>query len=345
MQNEPSPDSVAASSTRDANFSLEPYEIKAQNLFVRHPANPLLKPSVMPFECKSVCNPAAVVIGSEVLLLLRIIDLHDKSFLYVARSSDGISNWSIEPEPLLSPDIDSQWYDNVGCEDPRITFLEDRQEYIITYVGVSRLGACVCLATTSDFKTATRMGIIIHPYNKDASIMPIKFGGQYRLLHRPTAGPLEAIWMSSSRDLLHWGEPRCVVEESDKPGWDDGKVGAGPTPIELAHGWLLIFHGVETIPNGWIYRMGMVLLDKEEPSKVVARWPYWLMEPAAPYEYSAANRAIIFPTGSFMRNGILHIYYGAGDTTVALATVGMNEMDTFRAELSEARKQKEIKSE
>jgi predicted GH43/DUF377 family glycosyl hydrolase len=288
----------------------------------------------MPIPCKAVCNPAAIVINDEVLLLLRVIDNDDRSYLYVARSADGITGWRIEPEPLLSPKVDAQWYDNIGCEDPRITYLEDRREYAITYVGASRYGACVCLAVTTDFVSAQRMGVIIHPYNKDAAIMPGKFDGQYRLLHRPTAGPLEAIWMSSSSDLLHWGEPKCVLEESDKPGWDDGKVGTGPTPIEVTHGWLLIFHGVQTIENGWIYRMGMMLLDKDEPSKVVARWPYWLMEPSQPYELSAANRAIIFPTGAFMRNEILHIYYGAGDTVVALATIGGAGMAEFRDELT-----------
>jgi len=267
-----------------------------------------------------------------------VIDNQDRSHLYVARSSDGITNWKIEPQPLLTPDVNSEWYDNAGCEDPRITFLAETGEYLITYVGASRLGACVCIAKTSDFVTAERLGIVIHPYNKDAAILPKRFDGKYRMLHRPTAGPLEDIWMSSSPDLLHWGQPRCVVEESNKPGWDDGKVGTGPTPIETDEGWLLIFHGVETIENGWIYRMGMVMLDKEEPSKVTARWPYWLMEPHEPYEFSATNRGIVFPSGAFVKDGALFVYYGAGDTSVALATMSIQAMTEFREELQAARK-------
>ena len=324
---------TAVAQTSDDDGSFGPYEMSARSLFVRHPANPILTPADMPIACKSVCNPAAVLIEDTVLLLLRVIDNNDKSHLFVARSSDGIGNWEIEPTPLLSPNNSAEWYDNHGCEDPRLTYMEDTQEYLVTYVGSSRLGASVCLASTKDFKIAKRMGVIIHPYNKDAAVLPRKFDGQFRLLHRPTAGPLEAVWMSSSYDLLHWGEPTCVVEESDKPGWQDGKVGCGPTPIEVEHGWLLIYHGVQAISEGWIYRVGMVLLDKDEPRKVVARWPYWLMEPKEPYEFSETNRAIIFPTGLFVRDGVMHIYYGAGDTVVALATVGVEAMRSFRNEL------------
>jgi predicted GH43/DUF377 family glycosyl hydrolase len=324
--------------TDGSTFDLKPYEIKAQSLFTRHPKNPILLPTDMPIPCKAVCNPAAVLFGDDVLLLLRVIGHDDRSHLFVARSRDGITDWRIDQKPLLSPDTSTEWFDSVGCEDPRITYVDERQEYMITYVGSSSLGACVCLASTKDFQTATRLGAIMHPYNKDAMLFPRRFNGQYRLLHRPSAGPLEAIWMSSSSDLLHWGEPRCIVQESDKPGWDDGKVGAGPPPIEQTHGWLLIFHGVQAIENGWIYRIGMVLLDRDEPSKVIVRWPYWLMEPREPYEFSDSKRAIIFPTGAFVRDGVLHIYYGAGDTCVGLATIGVKSMREMRDELSEARK-------
>jgi beta-1,4-mannooligosaccharide/beta-1,4-mannosyl-N-acetylglucosamine phosphorylase len=290
----------------------------------------------MPIPCKSVCNPAAVFFGGEFLLLLRVIDQDDRSHLFVARSADGVGNWRVEKEPLLTPDRDSQWFDNLGCEDPRITPMEESGEYAITYVGYSRLGACVCMAITSDFATVTKLGVIIHPYNKDAALLPRKSDGHYRLLHRPTAGPLENIWMSSSPDLLHWGHPVCVLEESDKPGWDDGKVGAGPPPIETPHGLLLIFHGVESIDNGWIYRMGMVLLDKNNPENVIVRWPYWLMEPCEPYEFSSANRAIIFPTGAILRDNLMYVYYGAGDTVVGLATVEPSAIKEFEDELDRA---------
>jgi predicted GH43/DUF377 family glycosyl hydrolase len=329
--------------TEQSGALLQPYEVKAQRLFVRCPKNPILQPSDMPIPCKAVCNPAAIVIDDYVLLLLRVIDHQDRSHLFVARSKDGVSGWTIESEPLLTPLKDAGWYDNIACEDPRITFMEDTQEFAITYVGVSEFGACVCLALTGDFVTARRLGIVIHPYNKDAAILPKKFDGKYRLLHRPTSGPLEDVWMSSSPDLLHWGEPVNVLRESDQPGWYDGKVGTGPTPIETEHGWLLLFHGVQSIDQGWIYRMGMVMLDKDEPSRIIVKWPYWLMEPQEPYEFSATNRAIIFPTGAFIRDGILQVYYGAGDTVVAVATVDADSLKEFRNEISMAQSALEAK--
>ena len=226
---------------------------RARELFQRHPANPILQPKDMPFPCKSVCNPGVCRFEGDVLLLLRVIGDDDRSHLYVARSQDGVTDWRIEPTPLLSPDIDARWYDDQACEDPRITYLEDREEWIIAYVGVSRFGAGVCLASTKDFQTVTRLGMAIHPYNKDAALLPRRINGTYRLLHRPTAGPLENIWMSESEDLIHWGNPCCVLEEQDQPGWDSGKVGTGPPPFEGEGGWVLIFHGVMRVNDAWEY--------------------------------------------------------------------------------------------
>lgn len=321
--------------TKRDNAALAIYVERARALFVREPTNPILKPTDMPFSCKAVCNPAACLIDGEVLLLLRVIDNSDRSHLYVARSADGIHGWRIEPTPLLSPDIGAGWYDDWGCEDPRITYLEERAEYVITYVGYSRYGAGVCLATTKDFVTATRLGMAIHPYNKDAALFPRKIGGKYQLLHRPTAGPLENIWISESDDLMHWGSPRCVLEEADQPGWDSGKVGAGPPPMEVSDGWFLIFHGVMQVEDSWEYRFGMALLDKDDPSKLLKRWPEWLFGPEEPYEMRPNSGGVVFPTGLIEKNGRLLVYYGAGDTTVALAIADSEILHQFGHEVED----------
>ena len=289
-------------------------------LFTRHPANPILTVKDIPFPCKAVCNPAACRIEGETVLLLRAIDLQDRSHLVVARSQDGVGGWQVEAEPLLSPGPNAAWYETLGCEDPRITYLPDRQEYVIAYVGASEYGAGVCLATTRDFRTVERLGLVIHPYDKDAALFPRKIGGRYFLLHRPSAGPLENVWLSESEDLRHWGAPQCVLREEDKPGWDSGKVGAGPPPIETPDGWLLIFHGVEQRENGWLYRVGLTLLDLDDPSKIIARLPHWAMEPREAYEIAEDRPGILFPTGTTLVDGVLSLYYGAADTSVAFAT-------------------------
>lgn len=313
---------------------LETYVEHARELFHRHPANPILKPSDMPFPCKAVCNPGVCRIDDSVLLLLRVICEDDRSHLHVARSRDGVTDWKIEKTPLLSPDIDAQWYDDRGCEDPRITYLEERGEYIITYVGLSRFGSGICLASTKDFRTVNRMGLVIHPYNKDAVLFPRRINGKYCLLHRPTAGPLENIWLSESDDLLHWGNPRCVLEEEDQPGWDSGKVGAGPPPFETPHGWGLIFHGVKHMNSGWEYRFGVAMLEKENPARIVYRWPEWVFGPTEPYEVNGDKPGIIFPTGLLLWDDSLSIYYGAADTSVALATARRGLLRDLRREAS-----------
>lgn len=295
-------------------------------LFERNLANPILQAGDMPFPCKAVCNPAACLIDGETLLLLRVIDNEDHSHLVVARSQDGIGGWRLQDPPLLSPSQADEWYETLGCEDPRITYLADEGIYVIAYVGVSDQGAGVCLATTKDFQSVSRLGLVIHPYNKDAALFPRKIGGRYLLLHRPTAGPLENIWLSESEDLRHWGSPLCVLQENQQPGWDSGKVGAGPTPIETPDGWLLIFHGVQLEETGWMYRVGMALLDLEDPSRIIAKVPTWVFGPMKPYELREGKPGIVFPTGAVMQDDTLRFYYGAADTTVAVAGARMSDL-------------------
>ncbi len=319
--------------TRQDNAAFAPYIERAREIFVREPSNPILTPSDMPFPCKAVCNPAAHIVDGEVLLLLRVISHDDKSYLHVARSADGVTGWRVEPKALLSPDEGADWYDNWGCEDSRITYIKERGEYVITYVGYSRYGAGVCLAATQDFQSVSRLGMVIHPYNKDAALFPRKIGGKYRMLHRPTSGPLENIWISESDDLIQWGNPRCVLEEAEAPGWDSGKVGAGPPPIEVPEGWFLIFHGVEQLENSWEYRFGMALLDKERPNLLLKRWPEWVFGPQEPYEMRPDNSGVVFPTGIVIKDDRLFVYYGAADTTVALATAKIEVLRQFHQQL------------
>ena len=300
--------------------------MNAPELFTRSPTNPILQAGNMPFPCKAVCNPAACLVDGETLLLLRAIDNEDHSHLVVARSQDGFGGWRMQNPPLLSPRQSDAWYEALGCEDARITYLADEGVYVIAYVGSSKQGAGVCLATTKDFKSVSRLGMVIHPYNKDAALFPRKVGGRYLLLHRPTAGPLENIWLSESEDLRHWGNPVCVLQEDQQPGWDSGKVGTGPTPIETTEGWLLIFHGVQLEQAGWLYRVGLALLDLDDPARIIAKSPNWVFGPTAPYELRGEKPGIVFPTGAVVQDGTLRLYYGAADTSVAVASARMDDL-------------------
>lgn len=320
----------AESATTDAM----PYLQRLRELFQRSPENPILEPKDMPMACKAVCNPGAVEFGEEILLLLRVINDHDRSSLVVARSRDGVKDWQIESEPLLKPEGD--WYDEWGCEDPRVTYVADRNEYVIVYVGYSRFGAGVCLATTTDFKTVARLGMVLHPYNKDAALFPERIHGKYRLLHRPTMAPLEDIWISESDDLIHWGKPFNVLQESDRPGWQGGKIGAGAPPYKGIHGWILVYHGVERTDDHWLYRTGIAVLDFDDPQNVVRAWPEWVFSPQEPYEFDDRGQGIVFPTGMICRNGTIMLYYGAGDRSVCLATADLEQVREVSKEYIES---------
>ena len=296
-----------------------------RELFTRSPKNPILQAGNMPFPCKAVCNPAACLVDGETLLL-RAIDNEDHSHLVVAWSKDGIGGWRMQDPPLLSPGEGDAWYGALGCEDARITYLADEGMYVIAYVGSSKQGAGVCLATTKDFESVSRLGMVIHLYNKDAALFPRKVGGRHLLLHRPTAGPLENIWLSESEDLRHWGNPVCVLQEDQQPGWDSGKVGTGPTPIETPEGWLLIFHGVQLEQTGWLYQVGLALLDLDDPAHIIAKSPNWVFGPTAPYELRGEKPGIVFPTGAVVQDGTLRLYYGAADTSVAVASARMDDL-------------------
>jgi beta-1,4-mannooligosaccharide/beta-1,4-mannosyl-N-acetylglucosamine phosphorylase len=304
-------------------------------LFERSELNPIINPRDIPYACDCVCNPAATLFNGETLLLLRVIDQLGSSHITVARSKDGESDWQIDAEPLLAPTDRNLPYEVYGCEDPRVSFLEDRGEYVITYTGFSPLGAGVCIATTKDFKSVNRYGLVLAPNNKDASVFPRKIGGRYWMLHRPALGSMEHIWLAESEDLIHWGRPWMIIEERGGPWWDGEKVGGGPPPIETEDGWLIIFHGVQQTSHGPIYRVGLALLDLEDPRKVIRRLPRWVFGPKENYESTGLIPGVVFPTGAIVNGDDISLYYGAADTRIALAR---GKVSTLLAALREAGK-------
>lgn len=250
---------------------------------------------------------------------MRVTDQIGASHLTVARSKNGETDWVIDDEPLLAPTDRNLPYEVYGCEDPRITYLEDRDQYAIAYTGFSPLGAGVCIATTEDFKIIDRFGLVLAPNNKDASIFPRKIGGKYWMLHRPALGSMEHIWLAASQDLVYWGRPWMIIEERGGPWWDGEKVGGGPPPIETKDGWLIIFHGVQQTSHGPIYRVGLALLDLEDPRKVIRRLPRWVFGPKTDYESNGLIPGVVFPTGAIVDGDDISLYYGAADTRIGMA--------------------------
>lgn len=298
-----------------------------KKIFKRAKANPLLSPSDMPFSAAAVLNPGATEQDGQVVLLLRVEDLAGYSNIHVARSRNGIDGWQIETEPILRYGTEGHMYERWGCEDARVTWLAEEKRWYITYTAYSPMGAAVALARSDDLATVERMGLIFSPNNKDAALFPEKLDGdRWAVMHRPDAGGIEHIWLAYSPDLLHWGDPHCVLREGPGAAWDAVKVGAGPPPILTKHGWLLIYHGVKAYGGLLVYRTGVALLDRNQPHKIVARLPNWLFQAEAPYEVTGHVPNVVFPTGVLLRGDELWIYYGAADTHTCLVTAKLDDV-------------------
>ena len=237
----------------------------------------------MPYPANSVFNPGAARVDDETILLVRVEDLRGISQLHVARSADGETGWRFDPEPLLRADVDRDPEETWGCEDPRLTWLPEREEWAIAYTAYSRRGPLVSLATTRDFRTVRRLGPVMPPEDKDAALFPRRFGGRWAMIHRPS--PLRGgahMWLSYSPDMRHWGDHKLLLEARDGAWWDAGKIGLGPPPLETPEGWLVMYHGVRVTSDGPIYRAGLALLDLEDPGIVLHRSDEWVFGPETP---------------------------------------------------------------
>ncbi len=249
--------------------------------------------------------------------------LTSMSHLRVARSRDGV-HFDIERSPALAP---ANLYETFGCEDPRITLIDGT--YWINYTAVSEHGISTALASTRDFRTFERRGIIFPPQNRDVTIFPEKIGGRYVALHRPMAERpgQSSIWIASSPDLISWGNHAFVA--AARPGeWDDSKIGGGAVPFRVKwknkDAWLEVYHGVTDSPP--TYSLGALLLDFDEPGKVLARSREPILRPEAVYEREGFYGNVVFTCGLIASGDMVRIYYGAADAVIAVADLSLAEI-------------------
>ena len=300
-------------------------------LFERHPDNPILTAEHWSYPVNSVFNPGAVRLepDGETLLLCRVEDRRGISHLTAARSADGVTGWRIDDAPTLRPDPERHPEELWGIEDPRIVWVPELGRYVVTYTAYSRAGPAVSLAVTEDFRTFERMGLAQPPEDKDAALFPRRFKGRWAMIHRPVSGAHAGhMWLSFSPDLKHWGGYELVLEARRGAWWDAGKIGLSPPPIETPEGWLIIYHGVRHTASGAIYRVGLALLDLEDPTRCVLRADDWVFGPRAPYEMVGDVGDVVFPCGATLADDgdTLRLYYGAADTVVALATGSLSKI-------------------
>lgn len=209
-----------------------------------------------------------------------------------------------------------------GIEDCRVIEIEGT--FNLTYTMVSHYGVGVGLMQTRDWKKMDRRGMIFPPHNKDCAIFGEKIKGKYYALHRPSSPQLGGnyIWLAESPDLLHWGNHQCIATTREMK-WDSARVGAGAAPIKTSEGWLEIYHGANSDHR---YCLGALLLDLQDPSKVIARSEQPIMEPTAEYELKGFFGNVIFTNGHLIEGDTLRVYYGASDEVICSAEFSIHSI-------------------
>ena len=291
------------------------------SLFTRHVGNPILSVVQWPYPINSVFNAGATLLADgSTLLLCRVEDRRGLSHLCAARSENGVDGWKVDAEPTLLPDAghpEEIW----GIEDPRITYVPELGQYVVTYTSFARGGPGVSLAMTKDFRSFERIGVVMTPEDKDAALLPRRIGGLWALIHRPMTTLGVHMWISYSPDLRFWGNHKLMLLARRGGWWDANKIGLSPPPIETDRGWLVLYHGVRHTASGALYRIGLALFDINEPEKCLLRGESWIFGPEADYERLGDVRDVVFPCGYTLGadGDSINLYYGAADSCIALA--------------------------
>jgi beta-1,4-mannooligosaccharide/beta-1,4-mannosyl-N-acetylglucosamine phosphorylase len=302
----------------------------------RYSKNPVI-PRDLISGANSIFNSAVVPFGNGFAGVFRVDDTSRNMRLHNGRSKDGFK-FELEPEPIQWQCGDSELGRFVEAYDPRVVFLDGR--YYVTWCN-NYHGYTIGLGWTADFKTFHQMENCFLPYNRNGVLFPRKINGKYFMLSRPSDTghtPFGDIFVSQSPDLIHWGCHRHVMApKKDKLTWQCTKIGAGPVPIETTEGWLLIYHGVLTSCNGFVYNMGAALLDLDRPWTVLARTKPYLLNPRMLYECVGDVPNVVFPCAALAdaTTGRLAIYYGCADTVTGLAFCQVDQLIEFTKDNSE----------
>ena len=238
------------------------------------------------------------------------------SYLRLVFSDNGVDFYE---DPAYPPIFGKGELESFGIEDCRIATMEDG--FFLTFTEVSRVAVGVGLIVTKDWKTFDRKGMIFPPHNKDCALFEEKINGKFYALHRPSSPELGGnyIWLAESPDRLHWGNHKCIAVTREGM-WDEARVGAGAAPVKTSEGWLEIYHGATKEHR---YCLGALLLDLDDPSKVLARSEQPIMEPVAPYEQTGFFGNVVFTNGHYVEGDTIYMYYGASDEVICGAKLSI----------------------
>ncbi len=318
--------------------------------------NPILSPNKKnSWENLAVCNPGVWYEKGTFYMLYRAAGDDEEHYIYLglATSKDGINFKREFDHPVLAPSKNGF---DAGCvEDPRIVKFDDL--FYITYAyrpfppgkywlekkydhgwplglvpkGLKENKTNTGLAISTDLKTFKKLGRItdFDLDNRDVIIFPEKIKGKYYMLHRPVewVGPkyntdVPSIWLASSDNLIDWDNHHLLIKP--KYFWEKKKIGGSTPPLKTKDGWLVLYHGVSDTDHQ--YRVGALLLDLDNPEKVLARLENYILEPEHDYETKGYYTGCVFPTGNVIVDGTLYVYYGGADRYVCLATCKLEEL-------------------
>lgn len=293
----------------------------------RYSKNPVIPRNLIPC-ANSIFNSAVVPYQGEFRGVFRVDNRAREMCLHSGRSRDGL-NWELDPEPIAFICGIDELKPFVYGYDPRVTWIEDR--YYVTWCNWYH-GPTIGAAYTFDFEKFYQLENAFLPFNRNGVLFPRRINGNYAMLSRPSDNghtPFGDIFYSESPDLTYWGRHRFVMATAG--GWQSTKIGAGPVPIETSEGWLLIYHGVLTSCNGFVYSAGAALLDLDQPWKVIARTRPYIISPQAYYECVGDVPNVVFPCAALVDSatGRLALYYGGADTVVAVAFGYVQELVQF----------------
>lgn len=306
----------------------------ATNILIRHPGNPLLQIKDHP-GIAQIYNPSPIQHGDETILLVSVVDYkterlgRDVGQTRVARSKDGV-NFELSTENFIKVPDKQHPFDKIKhFIDNRVTKIDDIY-YIVTPVmwDDNYAAPTGLLGKTKDFKKYEHIGIITQPQNRGASLFPERINGKYWKLDRPASndGKGGDIWISSSPDLVHWGYFQPLLKSGYR-FWNLQKIGPTP-PIKTDKGWLDIIHGVFSPAGGTHYYIGAILLDLDDPTKVIGKTSSPILGPEKPYECNGNCDNVVFPCGAIpdYDKDQLRLYYGAADSSICLATGSIDEI-------------------
>ena len=305
----------------------------ATKILKRYEGNPVIDVKDYP-GIAQLYNPMAVKYGDETIILVSVVEHagqhgigRDVGQTRIARSKDGI-HFELSDEDFIK--VPADWHEADIYHhfiDNRMTKIGDTY-YIVTPAMVKGyLSPVGMLGKTKDFKTYEAMDIITAPKNRGASIFPEKINGKYYKLDRPSGTVDDGeIWISASEDLIHWGEFKPVLSPKYR-FWNATKIGPTP-PIKTSKGWLDIIHGVFSPAGGRTYYLGAILLDLNEPWKVIGKTNSYILAPEMPYEQHGNCDNTVFACGAIGNEETdeLILYYGACDHRICLATGSLSEM-------------------